>query len=436
MSIYIQAPATVKRMMLGTKINWVTIPSFIREGTMDGRLALMKSVNAAATSNGMAPAPAQLLHPQAGVFVPMMSVNDVTSFDEQLFSDDTNGGLYRDKNRFVTIFVDNPPPSTSESGPLLSSNAKAIKRIFNLGRFDSEEEASRTYFRAVKVKEMYGSFEPRYYLKELARKPLPPPPAVVPASSLPPQAPQAIGHHHPVIPVQQASNYQKMMQHQQQIQRQTAVAGGQLHNIPAYPVYQQQQMNRTSTAPSSAGTYPTQQQMRQYQAAPTAGGIAPTFQHFPAQQQQAMHNQQLYRPNTMPAQQNYLQQPQQQQVHPTGFANTSFQQRIPQNYQQAQTQPHGQFTGIAPQQQSAIVAQQLQAHHHHPPLPQGQQQATRLPYNLQQANPQEYNLLLQQQQQQRYQQQQQQQLQLQQPKQYPNQGGAAGNAQGGSSGRS
>jgi hypothetical protein len=156
------APIAVKKMMQLSRPVWTHIP-VLKEGNMDARITISKCLHQQQSSTASTVNFNAMLHPHATVFHPTISVHDITKQEEQIYANVVTPGVYRDKNKFVAIFVGKPSSSNSiQSIPAVSAAASSSSKVagakrkradnnylsaYNLGRFDSEEEAWRAYMK-------------------------------------------------------------------------------------------------------------------------------------------------------------------------------------------------------------------------------------------------------------------------------------------------
>jgi hypothetical protein len=184
-------PTAVRRMMhAGGQLKplWMSVPVF-KEGPMDARIALGRSVQNNQNSTTTQANLANILGSLAStVVVPTMSVHNAQEFD-------TRGSeVYHEKTKYVAIFSDGAADaaetatSTQNVGSLHSSlqakrdqviqkkrnsRKRSVSMLYNIGRYDNEEEAKKNIQKAQTASELYQTFDPYYFIKEVTKKSAP-----------------------------------------------------------------------------------------------------------------------------------------------------------------------------------------------------------------------------------------------------------------------
>jgi len=130
-------------MMQGQKVQWQQIP-VLPPGTVHANNVVAANVALSSLPSSSASWP---------ICSPNISVH-ATSLAEQSFVNKVSeGGVYKDRTKFVAIYVDQSKKSNS-----------GYPRIYTLGRFDTEDEATRIYHRAVQSTKISGGFYLKHFL--------------------------------------------------------------------------------------------------------------------------------------------------------------------------------------------------------------------------------------------------------------------------------
>lgn len=167
----LQLPASVKKMLQGQRVSWQSLPS------LPAGPALASTMLATAT----APAPAnpssymQQNAPQGpSMSAPMVTVQSLEKYDNKqhrnVCSYSLRAGVYRDRNKYVVIYAANVLPQLPIAGDASavaggSGSSSREKVLYNLGRYDSEEDAARVLNEAKEsARASGGIFIPRHFL--------------------------------------------------------------------------------------------------------------------------------------------------------------------------------------------------------------------------------------------------------------------------------
>jgi hypothetical protein len=187
-------PTAVRRMMQAggqLKPLWTSVPVF-KEGPMDARIALGRSIQNNQSSTATHANLGNLLGSLATiVVVPTMSVHNSQEIGTSA------GEVYHEKTKYVAIFSDgagdaNETAITSQDCSSFPTSLQAkreqviqknrinrinkkrsLSMLYNIGRYDNEEEAKKNIQRAKNTSELYQTFDPYYFIKEITKKSAP-----------------------------------------------------------------------------------------------------------------------------------------------------------------------------------------------------------------------------------------------------------------------
>lgn len=186
-NIETSTPQPVRRMMQtnnALKPSWMSIPVF-KEGPVDARLGLGRSIQINQSSTSTQSNLSNLLGANAsGIIVPTYSVHESQSLDKIKMD---ASEVYRDKTKFVAVFADTVTPNEEADEPLVGSlsrkeqliqerkqsRKRSVTMLYNIGRYDNEDEARKNIQRAQAAAELYQTFDPYYFIKEVTKKTAP-----------------------------------------------------------------------------------------------------------------------------------------------------------------------------------------------------------------------------------------------------------------------
>lgn len=161
-----QLPPTLKKLLQGQRINWQAIPNLPVQSAHAA--AVITSLNTiASTGSSYNNLQNSLLSQNVSSVTPLVTVHALEKFDNKqhrnVSSYNIRSGIYRDRGKFTVIYsalVQPSIPTADEEG-----GGSKEKVLYNLGRYDNEEEAAKVLNDAKEsTKASGGMFIPRHYL--------------------------------------------------------------------------------------------------------------------------------------------------------------------------------------------------------------------------------------------------------------------------------
>lgn len=143
-----QLPIAGKKMMQGQKVQWQQIP-VLPNFTVHANNVVASNVASSSMPSSTASWP---------ICSPNISVHATSQAEQSFVNRISEGGVYKDRSKFVVIYVD-------------KKSSDSVPKIYTLGRYDTEDDATRIYHRAVQSTKISGGFYLKHFL--LGYKPAP-----------------------------------------------------------------------------------------------------------------------------------------------------------------------------------------------------------------------------------------------------------------------
>jgi hypothetical protein len=162
----VQLPAAIRKVLQGQRVYWQNAPNLpSMPSYATGLLASTTSTTPAAFSSaqtGYSSQPALQLPNGLSIVTPLIQVHTIEKYDNKQHRNVTSytirSGIYRDRNRYTVLYA-----AASIAGAWEGTGKEKV--LYNLGRFDTEEEAARVLNDAKEsAKGSGGVFVPRHFL--------------------------------------------------------------------------------------------------------------------------------------------------------------------------------------------------------------------------------------------------------------------------------